>query len=429
MDIQPLNPDELPKQSSYFNPPGHNTTSSSENKTESELAQAASAADLIRQKLNRIYANEPDPVEEVQEVRSLTEPQRSKHQQFMFELSNSGKSFAEIQTEWHDYYSRLDDDEKQEVWDEFYSANAELKPAQAEAKKQRTHEQREEPAGLRVHNLPPEEAATIQPPQMRQTPRNIEEAKASIIQTVSKRSKRKMTRKQHAQSLLFGLSMGAIAVFVMLFGLFNERIIAPFMTPSKSISDMSIIIDPTNSAVTDTAQIIIPKINVQIPVVYDIPTIQEADVQAGLERGVVHYPTTPNPGEKGNAVIFGHSANNILNQGAYKFAFVLLHKLEIDDVFYVDYGGIRYAYQIYDRKIVAPTEVSVLNTQAEPSTMTLITCDPPGTVRNRLIVVGKQISPDPIANSTSNVRQNSNEKPAELPSDPPSLWGRLWEWL
>lgn len=426
MDLQPLHPDELPKQSSHFIPPGQNTASTSVQKTEMELSQAASAADLIRQKLNRIYANEPDPIAEEQESISIPAPQRSKHQQFMFQLSNSGKSFAEIQDEWHGYYAGLPAEEQQEVWDEFYSANAHLKPTQAETT---PHQETEQTPGLQEHNLPPKQAATIQPPQMRQAPRTIEETKAAIIQTVSKRSKKKITRKQHAQSLLFGLSMGALAVFIMLFGLFNERIIAPFMTPSRNVSDMSIIIDPTSGAVSDTAQIIIPKINVQIPVVYDIPTIQEPDVQAGLERGVVHYPTTPNPGEKGNAVIFGHSANNILNQGEYKFAFVLLHKLEIDDVFYVDYGGVRYAYQIYDRKIVPPTEISVLNAQSEPSTMTLITCDPPGTVRNRLVVIGKQISPDPIANTISNVQQDQSEKPAELPSDPPSLWNRIWDWL
>jgi sortase (surface protein transpeptidase) len=36
-------------------------------------------------------------------------------------------------------------------------------------------------------------------------------------------------------------------------------------------------------------KLIIPKINVEIPVVYDVNTIEESAVEKGLERGVVHY--------------------------------------------------------------------------------------------------------------------------------------------
>src|ERR1017187_3945375 len=79
---------------------------------------ANQAADLIREKLKRIYDQEPDPFAEAREA-EVIKP-RSKHQQFMYELSTSGKSLATIQTEWHNYYTNLPDQAKHDVWREFY---------------------------------------------------------------------------------------------------------------------------------------------------------------------------------------------------------------------------------------------------------------------------------------------------------------------
>ena len=162
---------------------------------------------------------------------------------------------------------------------------------------------------------------------------------------------------------------------------------------------------------------------------FDLNSIEEADIQKALEDGVVHYATTPNPGEIGNSVIVGHSSHNFVNAGKYKFAFVLLKRLENEDLFYVQRDGVRYTYKVYKKEIVPPTAVEVLDTQERANTITLITCDPPGTSINRLIIVAEQIDPDPAKNTESTapepteVRGGENE---ELPSNAPSLWSRLW---
>jgi sortase A len=214
-----------------------------------------------------------------------------------------------------------------------------------------------------------------------------------------------------------------------LFGFFNERFIAPFITPSRTISSTPIITDITNSEdISPNPVIIIPKINIEIPVVYDEPSIDESAVQHSLEKGILHYPTTSNPGEQGNAVFFGHSSSNILNNGKYKFAFVLLNRLEIGDTFMIQKDGKRYVYKVSNRKIVPPTDVSVLNPLDHP-TATLITCDPPGTNVNRLVVVGDQISPDPGTNIASSVPLDAVTVPQSLPSQSPTLWSRMWHWL
>jgi sortase A len=385
------------------------------------------AADLIRQKLNDLYSKEPDAVEEAVESSALPS-KRSKHQQFMYDLSTSGKTLAVIQTEWHNYYVGLADAEKHEVWQEFYATNEQQSSyfkAQPHLHGGATPDNK--PAATTT-KMQPIVAATANATKAASSARNegvrsVADIKKQITSKVRVRGK--LSKKQHLQSLGFGLAMGAIVIIILLFGFFNERFIAPFITPSRNVSATPLILDPNNATVDASPQVIVPKINIQAPVVYDVPTINEADVQSGLERGIVHYATTSNPGELGNGVYFGHSSSNILNRGKYKFAFVLLSWLNEGDTFYLQKGGVRYVYKVFEKKIVKPSDVSVLNLQSgHTATATLITCDPPGTNVNRLIVVGDQISPDPNSNAASSALQ-TDAKPKALAGNSESLWHRF----
>lgn len=408
--INPINPQDfpLPEDNSPVKTPA-----SADGSVQGELNQAA---DLIRQKLSSIYSNEPDAISEAVESVQQPEKSRSKHQKFMAGLSTSGRSFAEIQTAWHEYYAGLPDNEKHEVWNEFYS----VKSHKPEFAKQAI-----------------ESSATTQPtthpamfnPSKTEPAGNKRQSVADAKNQITNRVKQRATkpnRKQHLKSLGFGLSAGLITIVVMLFGFFNERFIAPFITPSKNVSSTPLIADGISGEVGKESKLIIPKINVELPVVYDVKTIAEDDVQAGLERGVVHYPTTSNPGEQGNGVIFGHSSNNILNKGRYKFAFVLLSRLENGDTFYIENNGVRYVYKIFEKRVVSPDEVSVLgDVPGRTSTMALITCDPPGTTINRLVVWGEQISPDPSNNAASTALKTDTQS-EKLAGNPDSLWSRIW---
>jgi sortase A len=216
----------------------------------------------------------------------------------------------------------------------------------------------------------------------------------------------------------------------VLFGFFNEVIISPFIQPSRKISETPIIVDTASAPVSSNPEVIIPKINVEIPVDYSQTTTDESAIENALDKGVVHYPTTVMPGQAGNTAFFGHSSNNIFNPGKYKFAFVLLHKLVEGDTFYLTYNGKNYAYQVISRRVVEPTEVSVLGPVAnETATATLITCDPPGTSLHRLVVVGRQISPDPGGNAApaaNNPILATTTPTTDLPGNGPTLWSRLW---
>lgn len=387
------------------------------NKSDQSDSNQNPAADLIRQKIAALYKHEPDVIDESIETAAIAGNERSKHQRYMYELSTSGKPFAEIQTAWHNYYLGLSDTEKHQVWQEFYAANQ--------------HQSAFFKAQAPVETTPETAAPTATKIETRRQkttpPRSVAEIKKQIISSVRVRGK--LSRKQHFQSLAFGLGMGAIVMLFLLFGFFNERFIAPFITPSRNVSSTPLILDPNNAAVGKEPKIIIPKINVEVPVVYDVPTIDEPAVQKGLERGVLHYATTPNPGEQGNSVIFGHSSNNILNSGKYKFAFVLLSRLEIDDTFYIQKDGIRYVYKIFDKRIIKPSDTSILGSiEGRSATATLITCDPPGTSVNRLIVSGEQITPDPSGNIASTALQ-TDQKPEILAGNAESLWHRIVNWI
>jgi len=187
-----------------------------------------------------------------------------------------------------------------------------------------------------------------------------------------------------------------------------------------------LIVGGNNQATTNAPEVIIPKINVEIPVVYGETSTKESVIENDLQNGVVHYPTTVLPGQTGNAAFFGHSSNNIFNQGKYKFAFVLLHKLVPGDTFYLSRSGTMYVYKVISRKIVNPGEVSVLNAvPGQHATATLITCDPPGTSLNRLVVVGQQVSPDPAGNKSPASTPPASAQATYLPGNGPTLWGRF----
>lgn len=415
--MNPSNPSLPPTIPAYEPPPSRGDGPSA-----SEIKGATEAADLIRLKLTTLYAKEPDSKQEALEVLGLDKP-KSKHQVFMYQLSTSGKTQEEIHAAWHNYYFALSNTEKYEVWREFNENQTSNKHVVVQT--QPVVPIKQEHAVSKPYFG--EIALPKKPRKARPGTRSVADIKQQILSNVT--SRQKLKAKHHFQSLFFGLGVGSLVMLFLLFGFFNERFVAPFITPSKQVSATPIIVDNDATTVSDpAAKVIIPKINVEIPVVYDEPSIEEKPLQNALERGVVHYATTPSPGEQGNVVVFGHSSNNIFNNGQYKFAFVLLSRLEEGDVFYLTKDGKRYTYRVYSSKIVKPTDVGVLGAADKPSTATLITCDPPGTSLNRLVVTGEQISPDPDTNTASTAAPVT-DTPLFVPSNAPTLWDRLTGWL
>lgn len=121
--------------------------------------------------------------------------------------------------------------------------------------------------------------------------------------------------------------------------------------------------------------------------------IYDAKVAVGgedLSKSLVHYIPTSLPGEYGNVAIFGHSSlPQLYKEKDYKTMFTYLPSIENRDKIIVKIGNMRYEYEVYDMFVVKPDQISVLEQKYDASYLTLVTCVPPGTYWNRLIVRAK----------------------------------------
>ncbi len=227
-----------------------------------------------------------------------------------------------------------------------------------------------------------------------------------------------------------GIGLISFTVFALIF---NAPVIISqinyFFNPPKAQESINLPVS-TKQASAPQAEVVppenivsVPKINSTAPLILE-PSQQEKNIQVALRDGVVHYAGTAVPGEIGNVVIVGHSSNDWWEPGNYKFVFALLDKLAVGDKVQVNYSSRKYVYEVINTKIVAPTDLSVLNQTSEPI-LTLITCTPPGTSWKRLIVTAKQIEPLPKTETTPQLAAVSDVKSANLPGNAPSFGDQI----
>ncbi|MDA1316828.1 MAG: class D sortase [bacterium] len=116
-----------------------------------------------------------------------------------------------------------------------------------------------------------------------------------------------------------------------------------------------------------------------------------------LSKTLIHYLPTSLPGQYGNVAIFGHSTlPQLFNDKDYKTVFTYLPKMELGDKVTTHVEGNKYEYEVTDIFIVDPDEVSVLEQQFNESYLTLITCVPPGTYLQRLVVKARLVRNLPL---------------------------------
>lgn len=254
--------------------------------------------------------------------------------------------------------------------------------------------------------------------------RSVEDVKKQLLHSVRGATTKRQSR---LKPFLFALAAGLVYLSIS----YNEVAIAQvkqYLSPGSQLTT-PVIVDPTvNTKVGNDPRIIIPKINVDVPVVYDVKTYDEGAIQQALERGVVHYGHTALPGQNGNNVIVGHSSNNFFNTGRYKFAFVLLGRLEVGDTFILHYKGQRYIYKVTLKRIIEPNDFSLVQPTDVP-TATLITCTPPGTSWQRLVIQGEQISPDPAQaeEASGQIVEDLEAVDTVVPGNAPSFWSNFFD--
>ncbi len=138
--------------------------------------------------------------------------------------------------------------------------------------------------------------------------------------------------------------------------------------------------------------IVIEKIGANARVIPNVDPGNEAVYGPALMEGVAHAKGTAFPGQKGNIYLFAHSTDAPWDIVRYNAIFFLLNKLDLDDRIILFYKGRRYDYIVFDKTIAKPADVHFLTDTYSDSVLTLQTCDPPGTLINRLIVRAKLAS-------------------------------------
>lgn len=116
----------------------------------------------------------------------------------------------------------------------------------------------------------------------------------------------------------------------------------------------------------------IPKIDVEKAIVEGVGV-------GDLKKGPGHYPTTPMPGQPGNAAVAGHRTT-------YGAPFYRLDELQPGDPIFVTTRQGRFEYEVTESRIVTPRQVEVL-APTEDNRLTLTTCHPRFSARQRLIVI------------------------------------------
>ncbi len=116
----------------------------------------------------------------------------------------------------------------------------------------------------------------------------------------------------------------------------------------------------------------IPKIGVEKTVVQGVSL-------GVLKRGPGHYPTTPMPGQAGNAAIAGHRTT-------YGAPFFRLNELDPGDPILVTTRQGKFRYEVLEKRVVRPNETAVL-TQTKDNRLTLTTCNPRFSAAQRLVVI------------------------------------------
>jgi LPXTG-site transpeptidase (sortase) family protein len=126
----------------------------------------------------------------------------------------------------------------------------------------------------------------------------------------------------------------------------------------------------------------IPNIEVSAPIVL---AKNEKEVANQLKKGVVLFPGSAFPGEKGATIILGHSAPLHWPKIMYDWVFTKLQYLQEGDEIFVYFNGKKYKYKVKEKIILKKGQEIPWKDDSENS-LVLISCWPPGKDIKRMAV-------------------------------------------
>lgn len=393
----------------------------------------AAAANIVRDQVNSIYAGntttptpqttpvhhaetpapqqQPQPAPAVQKQpveEAIPNPYERTHAASVHVQADQWKQYHSA---WQDYY--------QKYYERYYMGQVYRARQALEAKAQ----------GAASQHVPV--AAQPQQPAAEPEPETLSKDEAlydlrSKLLAGMRDSAQKVRKSRH----FLPIAAAACVVVLFLFLQYNRVLIAnvqAYISPGD-VDPANIIVNPsTNIAVSAEPKLIIPKINVDVPVVWNTKPDYDSQM-AAMQNGVAWFGipgANSHPGQVGNTVLSGHSSNDVIDKGDYKFIFARLDHLVKGDSIFINYQSKRYAYTVTRTEVVKPTQVNKLVYQTDKPMLTLITCTPLGTSLNRLLVTAEQVSPDP-ANASAAPADSGKASTKTIPGDSPTLLERIF---
>jgi len=364
------------------------------------------AASIVRGQINTIYDESAASSDnQSQQNNPYTKSHTTPHAD-----ANATEQWAKYHSAWQDYY--------QKYYERYYIGQVH------EAKKTI---QTQQPA--QSDNQP---QAISQPSPAVAEPESISRDEALYDLRSKLRNKATSSAKKARKSRHFiPITAASLVVLVFMFLQFNRILFAnvqAYVSPGN-IDPANIIVDPTtNVAVSPEPKLIIPKLNIDVPVVYNTTSDYNGQMEA-MKNGVAYFGipgANAKPGQIGNTVLAGHSSNDLIDPGSYKFIFARLDSLKKGDTIYVNYESKRYTYTVTKDELVKPTEVGKLVYETKKPVLTLITCMPLGTALKRLLVTAEQVSPSPADAKKPEAKTTRPNEPATIPGNSPTFIERLF---
>lgn len=206
----------------------------------------------------------------------------------------------------------------------------------------------------------------------------------------------KKLKKTYKISAIVFLSLAIIvSVFFIVKGMKTKNNVSNSNIPTdQQESDKNL---NTNTQVKDkqsttvSYNLFISKISVSAPISISIDGNNKDEYNKALENGVAHLKGSAMPGKNGNVFIFGHSSFGTDKPGNYKEIFAKLNDLNLGEIIEVQSPELNYKYKISDKKVVATNDVTVAKQNMAIKQITLMTCWPIGSAKERLVIIGELI--------------------------------------
>jgi sortase A len=159
----------------------------------------------------------------------------------------------------------------------------------------------------------------------------------------------------------------------------SPAVIAPYGGDlAKSVDNNSSLPPPIDN------RIVIPSIGVNEPI------IESSTINSINDGGTWRRPNTAKPPDMDNTVIVAHRffGNDIST-------FYHLDKLEVGQLLAIYWEGEEILYEVTETKVVNPSNTEIENSTTEQQ-LTLYTCTPIWTARDRLVVIAKPMNKEMI---------------------------------